>query len=51
MTADQAVIVRYASELYKERESTLRRSTELEGKWITAECQLVVMRQQIAELQ
>lgn len=51
VTADQSVIVRYASELFKERESVLRRATELESKWVAAECQLVVLRQQVTDLQ
>lgn len=51
ITNDQAVVVRYASELYKEREMMLRRATELETKWVTAECQLVVLRQQLTEAQ
>ena len=48
--ADQAVIVRYATELTRERDGLLQRSAELETKWITAECRNVVLRQRIADL-
>lgn len=48
--ADQAVIVRYASEVTRERDALLQRTAELEAKWITAECRNVVFRQHIAEL-
>lgn len=48
--ADQAVIVRYASELTKERDALLQRSATLENKWIAAECRNVILRQRIADL-
>ena len=48
--ADQAVIVRYATELTRERDGLIQRSAELETKWITAECRNVVLRQRIADL-
>jgi len=48
--ADQAVIVRYASEVTKERDSLLQRSAGMEAKWITAECKNVILRQRIADL-
>lgn len=48
--ADQAVIVRYAAEVTKERDGLLQRSANLEAKWITAECKNVILRQRIADL-
>jgi len=48
--ADQAVIVRYASEVTKERDGLLQRSANMEAKWVTAECKNVILRQRIADL-
>lgn len=48
--ADQAVIVKYASELTRERDALVQRAAELESKWIAAECRNLVLRQRIAEI-
>ena len=46
----QAVVVRYASEVTKERDALLQHSAGLEAKWLTAECKNVILRQRIADI-